>query len=187
MTRMTIRLRLTLSTALPVTFLLTLLLLAACANTGPQTAQSTPKAVPHASSAAVAPSFPDLSRGNAQTAAKLLSFDASARSAVLEPTIFMDGPGFCAKFYVETPDPRCEREWVAEDSNVKVTLPVDAHAKLATIRGGDPGCMGGTQGSGSCPLTAAEFASLAKQSPGMLVQVTVKDGTLTQMAEQYTP
>lgn len=199
---MIVRPRLMLCRALPMMFLPALLVLAACAHPLAQTAQSTPTALPPTSSAsptsptspaspaspvAVTPSFPDLSRGNAQTAAKLLSFDASARSAVVEPVIFMDGPGFCAKFHIETSDPRCIREWVTEDSNIKVTLPVDAHAKLTTVRSGDPDCMGGTQSSGTCPLTSAAFASLAKQSPGMLVRVTVKDGTLTQLAEQYIP
>jgi hypothetical protein len=199
---MIVRPRPTLSRALPMMFLPALLVLAACARPFAHAAQSTPTAVPPTSSAsptstaspaspaspvAVAPSFPDLSRGNAQTTAKLLSFDASARSAVVEPVIFMDGGDYCAHFHIATSDPRCIREWVTEDSNIKVTLPVDAHAKLTTVRGGDPDCMGGTQVSGTCPLTPAGFASLAKQSPGMLVRVTVKNGSLTQLAEQFIP
>ncbi|WP_306205692.1 hypothetical protein [Actinoplanes sp. RD1] len=157
--------------------------LAACSSApAPSSATASPSPAP------AVPTFADVSRGDSTSVVKLISFDAKARSAVAEPTIFLLGPDFCEAFHLPSSDPRCERDWNTEDSNTRVTLPVAGDAELLTIHGGDPECFGDdTLIVGTCELTPAKFAALAEDSGEMLAQLTVVDGTATRIAEVYTP
>jgi hypothetical protein len=121
------------------------------------------------------------------TAAELLAYDPVAQSAVIEPTLFLTGPDFCKTLHIKASDDRCERDWVAEDSHVKITLPVSPQARLLTARYGDEACMGTMASGGTCPLTPKQFAALARDHPPMLVHVSVRDGTITTIAEEFTP
>ncbi|WP_305789720.1 hypothetical protein [Symbioplanes lichenis] len=167
------------------------ILLALAVVVGALTACSTtsPSAAPASSApASPIPTFADVSRGDSKSVVKLISFDPQARSAVAEPTIFMQGPDFCEAFQLPASDPRCERDWSTEDSNTRVTVPIAADAELFTIHGGDPECFSGDSlVVGTCELTPAKFATLSQESGEMLVQLTVVDGTARKIAEVYTP
>jgi hypothetical protein len=156
--------------------------LAGCAAT------PSPAPAPAASPTSAVPTFADVARGDSTSVVKIESFDAGARAAVVEPTIFLQGPDFCTAFHLPSSDPRCERDWNTEDSNTRVTVPVAEDAELFTIRGGDPECFSeDALIVGTCELTPAKFARLAQESPGMLAQVTIVDGTARKIAELYTP
>lgn len=162
--------------------LIVLTVLAGCSTTGG------PQPGPSPSAASPKPTFADVSRGDTDSVVRLRAYDPAADSAVVEPTVFMQGPDFCVAFRLPDDDPRCDQEWTTEDSHTKVTLPVDGHARLLTVHGGDPTCIGGTTGAGSCPLTAEAFGALLRHSGGdLLIKLRTEDGTVVEMAELYTP
>jgi hypothetical protein len=154
---------------------------------GCSTPPAAPTPAPSAETGPLAPSYPDVTAGDSETAAQLHAFDPQAQSAVIEPTIFLTGPDFCESLRIDPADPRCEREWVTEDSHLKVTLPVSPDAKLLTMRDGDPECLGSMAKGGTCPLTPRQFTALLGQADTMLVHVTVRGGQITRIAEEYTP
>jgi hypothetical protein len=162
--------------------LIALTVLAACGTT------EEPQPGPSPSAVSPKPTFADVSRGDTDSVVRLRAYDPAAASAVVEPTVFMQGPDFCVAFRLPDDDPRCDQEWTTEDSHTKVTLPVDDHARLLTVRGGDPECIGAKTGAGSCPLTGAAFRALLRHSGGdLLVKLRTEDGTVMEMAELYTP
>ncbi len=164
--------------------LVLLLLLAGCASPG---AEKRPE--PTASSAAVAPTptFADVTRGDTASVVRLWAYDRTARSVVVEPVVFMQGPDFCAEFAVPDTDPRCEQDWTTEDSRLKVTLPVRPDATFAAVNGDPQACMSDKTGAGTCPVSARRFATWLKEGPEALVRLTTVDGAVTAMAEVYVP
>jgi len=160
------------------------LLTAGCS--APEEAPS-PPATSAPVSAAPTPTFTDVSRGDTESVVKLLKYDRQALAVVVEPTVFLDGTAFCAAFRIPGTDRRCERDWVTEDSKIKVTLPVGTRAKLLTVRGGDPECIDERTGAGSCPWAPAELARQTAPADGVLIRLTTEDGTATRIAEVYLP
>jgi hypothetical protein len=146
-----------------------------------------PAATSAPASAAPTPTFTDVSRGDTESVVKLLKYDARALAVVVEPTVFLDGTAFCTAFGIPGTDPRCERDWVTEDSKTKVTLPLGARAKLLTVRDGDPECIDERTGAGACSWAPAELARRAAPADGILVRLTTEDGTATRIAEVYLP
>jgi predicted Ser/Thr protein kinase len=148
------------------------------------------RTVRHASPPAagsVAPTYADVLHGRATSAAKLLSFDATALSAVVEPTILLRGRDYCAKYRVPSSAPRCGQDWTTEDSHTKITLAVRRDAVLRTTRDNDEKCLGDMIGGGTCPLPVSTVAGWLKEHPGALVSITAADGRLTRIAELYVP
>jgi hypothetical protein len=134
------------------------------------------------------PTFADLTTGSKTSVVKLYSYDATAHSAVVEPIIFLDGPAFCKAFKLKSSDPRCQRDWEDEESHIKVTVPVSAKPRLTQWddhKDGD--CIGTITGGAVCPATTAEFATWLKGNPGGFAVVTLVDGTVTKIAQMYTP
>ncbi|MEU4218425.1 hypothetical protein [Actinoplanes sp. NPDC026623] len=119
---------------------------------------------------------------------KLYSYDATAHSAVAEPVIFLDGPAFCKAFKLKSSDPRCQRDWADEESHLKVTLRVSAKPKLTQWDDHKDGDCTGTITTGAvCPATEAQFATWLKNNPGGFAVVTLTDGTVTKIAQMFTP
>lgn len=178
-----------------------LLTTAGCARTGlngpsaaPSWAAGTPSSSAPSSSApsskapAPVPTFADLTTGSKTSVVKLYSYDAKAHSAVVEPIIFLDGPAFCKAFRLKSSDPRCQRDWADEESHLKVTVPVSAKPKLTQWddhKGGD--CIGTITSGAICPATEAQFAAWLKATPSGFAVVTLVDGTITKIAQMYTP
>ena len=141
-----------------------------------------------APSPAPGPTFADLTTGSKTSVVKLYSYDAAAHSAVVEPVIFLDGPSFCEAFKLTSSDPRCQQDWADEESHTKVTLPVRPKPALTQWddhRDGD--CIGGIATGAVCPATPAEFAAWLKAGPNGFAVVTTVDGTVTKIAQLYTP
>jgi hypothetical protein len=152
-------------------------------------ATGSPSAFPSApSSAAPEPSFADLTRGSTTSVVKLHAYDAKNRSAVVEPILFMTGQKYCKTFKVKSTDARCNREWITEDSHTKVTVPVAAKPKYFTwqAENGDV-CIETPEGGGTCPMTAKEFDAWAAENTNAMVAITTVDGTITRMAQIFTP
>jgi hypothetical protein len=156
------------------------LLLAACSSPAPRNP-------PAASAPAPVPTFADVSHGDTESVAKLLTFDPETRAAVVEPVVFLEGLAFCTAFRIPQTDPRCERSWVTEDSRVKVTLPVATAARLLTVKDGDSTCINEKTGAGSCPWRPEDLAQHAAPDRDLLVRLTTADGTITQIAELFLP
>lgn len=135
------------------------------------------------------PSYADVTRGDSSTAALLYTFDAEVRSAVLEPVLFMDGPAYCTKFRVKLSNAQCQREWVIVESHQKAAVPVSRQAKLYTASSDTEDCSGSMERGGTCLVTTAEFAKLMAQAGknNFLVHVTITDGTIIRIAEEYRP
>jgi hypothetical protein len=183
-------------TTLPfLVFLTSLLLLAGCAEAGPDTpaASNTTASRSLAPKTSVkppaaAPSYPDVTQGDSSTAAMLYSFDATAHSAVIEPVIFMEGPSFCKKYRIRSSDGRCERDWVLVQSHQKAAVPVSPGVKLFIAESDTEDCVGSIDAGGSCPVNIATFSSVAAANKNdFLVHVTIKAGTVTRIAEEYRP
>ena len=164
-----------------------LLTAAGCGFAGPD-ASGPASSAPVSKAPAPGPTFADLTTGSKSSAVRLYSYDAAAHSAVVEPIIFLDGTAFCKAFKIKPSDPRCQRDWEDEESHVKVTVPVAAKPKLTqwdNHRDGD--CIGSMTGGGICPATEAEFAAWLKDNPGGFAVITLVAGTITKIAEMYTP
>ena len=170
-----------------------LLTTAGCAATGgdgPPAAPSWAAGVPSSKppTPAPGPTFADLTTGSRTSVVKLYSYDAAAQSAVVEPIIFLDGPAFCKAFKIKSSDGRCQRDWVSEESHTKVTLPVQPKPKLTQWDDHKDGDCIGTMTTGAvCPATPAEFADWLKDNPKGFAVVTTADGTVTKIAQMYTP
>jgi predicted Ser/Thr protein kinase len=139
---------------------------------------------------AAAGAYTDVSAGDSTSVAKLLSYNKTARSAVVEPVRYYSGPGYCKAYHIASSDGRCNREWITEDSHAKVTVPLATSAKLTYVHGGDPDCMKSYSDiilAGTCALSPAAFASWLKDNAEALVRLTVKDGTTTGIAELFLP
>ncbi len=135
------------------------------------------------------PAFADVSRGDTLSIVKLLALDPQARSAVVEPTLFMTGPEYCVAFGVTPgPDAPCEQDWITEDSRTKVTLPLADKARLAITRDNEQGCVGEADVVvGTCAVSGRQLARYLADREGLLMRLTTKDGTIVGMAELYTP
>jgi hypothetical protein len=171
-------------TAAGVAAAVLLLGVAACSAPEPTPA---PPVTSAPASAAPTPTFTDVSHGDTDSIVKLRKYDARARAAVVEPTVFLDGPAFCKAFHLPGTDQRCERSWVTEDSRLKVTLPVDPEVELLTVRDSKPECVDQRTGTGSCPWRVADVTRRASPDVDLLVRVTTRDGTVTRIAELYLP
>jgi hypothetical protein len=164
---------------------------AAC-GTGDETAlpaaPSSRAAAPSRPPAAPQPTFADPGHGSTTSVVKLYSYDAGAHSAVVEPIVFLDGAAYCKKFQVKSSDPRCGREWTSEESHTKITVPVSRKPTLnAWDDGQDGDCIGTMTSGGICPVSAARFAAWLKDNPAGFAVITTRDGTITKIAEMYTP
>ena len=164
---------------------------AGCANPTSKAPLITPSSAavkPSTKAAAPQPTFADPLRDNTTSVVKLYSYNAAAGSAVVEPIIFMDGPAFCKAFKLKSGDPRCQREWTTEESHTKITVPVVQQPRLTTWddhEGGD--CIGSMTTGSTCPTSASEFAKWVEDNPEGFAVITTNDGTITKIAEMYTP
>jgi hypothetical protein len=157
-------------------------------STGPPVRPSTVAARPSSRPAAPQPTYADPSRGSSTSVVKLYSYDAVAHSAVVEPIVFMDGGAYCKKFKVKPSDPRCDREWTTDESHTKITVAVSRKPTLnAWDNGRDGDCIGTITSGGICPVSASKFAAWLKDNPEGFAVITTKDGTITKIAEMYTP
>ena len=189
MPRMTFNMRVAALAALPLFVILT-----GCAAPTPANTGAGPAPTPSASSGPApkpTPTFADVTKGDSETAAMLYSYDAAAHSAVLMPVLFMDSSTYCKTFKIKSSDPRCQREWVLEESHVKATVPVSPSVKLlgATVPGDeDQDCVGSIEKGGSCPVSLKQFKQMAKEAGNnFLVRISIEDGTITRIAEEYRP
>ncbi len=149
-------------------------------------ASGAPSASPSAPSAV--PTFADLSR-DAVTTATLHAVDIAARSAVVEPTTLLAADEGCTLDSGEpATDPEdCPGIPYTVRSRSKYTLPLADDVWLGSIRDGDPDCIDGETGEATCRISEARFAAWAKRTPAAPVKVTVRNGVLTRIAEQYEP
>lgn len=155
--------------------------LAACSSPDPVSPAPTAS-----SSVAPTPTFTDVFRGDSSSVVRLRAYDPRARSVVVEPVVFLQGPDYCAAYHVSGTDPRCDRDWVTEDSRTKTTLPVSTKAELLSVRGGEAECIG-DDGAGTCPLPRDERVRWSTGDPDLLLRLTVRDGTATRLAELFLP
>ena len=128
-----------------------------------------------------APTFGDVTQGSTKTVVKMYSFDADNQSAVVEPIDFKTG--VCA-----ADDDDCNREWDAEDSHRKVTVPVADKPKFFNWQNdnGDV-CIKKPEDGGTCPMKPKAFATWIKENPGEMVAVTTDNGEITRAALIYVP
>ncbi|MCA2215079.1 serine/threonine-protein kinase [Jidongwangia harbinensis] len=148
-------------------------------------------------SAAAAPSaapgglaFTDVRRGRTRSVVRVHAYHPKARSVVVEPTLFLTGDQYCAAFGLEpSPEAPCERAWVTEDSRMIVTLPTTANPRLTTTSANSAPCVGsGALVLGTCRASAKDFVMhVAGGEDGALVELTTDNGSVTGMAEVYTP
>ena len=161
--------------------------MAACGATPPAAAPSSAPA-PRTSPPAPQPSFTDLTRGDSTSVVKLYSYDPGAHSAVVEPILFMDGPAYCKKFKVKPGDPRCDREWIAEESHTRITVPVITTPRLnAWENAAGDDCIGSMTTGSTCSVPVSTFTKRAKANPEGFVAITLHNGTATKLSEMYTP
>jgi ABC-type transport system substrate-binding protein len=157
-------------------------------STGPPARPSTVAARPSGKPAAPTPTYADPARGSSTSVVKLYSYDAVAHSAVVEPIVFLDGAAYCKKFQVKPSDPRCVREWTSEESHTKITVAVSRKPTLnAWDDGQDGDCIGTITSGGVCPVSASRFAAWLEENPAGFAVITTRDGTITKIAEMYTP
>lgn len=179
------------------TLLALLMVLAAggCGTAAPDTAPASDAPAPSAAASSAPgrkpapPRFADLTQGRTTSVVKLHGYDAKNASAVVEPMLFMTGDAYCRAFDIEPTDNRCvHREYVTEESNTKVTVPIAAEVKYFTWEGpGGEVCIDAPEKGGTCPISAKGFAEWFKQNKGGMVAVATEDGALTRMAVVYTP
>jgi hypothetical protein len=165
---------------------------AACGTTtqssGPWVTPSSVAAKPSSPVAAPKPTFTDPLHGSTTSVVKLYSYDAGAHSAVLEPIVFLEGPVYCKKFKIKASDPRCRREWTTDESHSKITVPVVPKPRLNAWDDGKEGdCIGSPVTGSVCPVSPAAFATWLKENPAGFAVITTKDGTITKIAQMYTP
>jgi hypothetical protein len=163
---------------------------AAGSNTAGSSTAGSPSPAPKTSvkPPAAGPTYADVTQGDSSTAAMLYRFDPTAHSAVIEPVIFMEGPSYCKKYRIRSSDERCELDWVLVQSHQKAAVPVSPHVALFTSDSDSEDCIGSIAEGGSCPVTTAEFSSMAAAGKNnFLVHVTIKAGTVTRIAEEYRP
>jgi eukaryotic-like serine/threonine-protein kinase len=165
---------------------------AACGTggaTSPQAAPSSAVAVKASSKpAAPQPTFADPLHGSTTSVVKLHSYDATAHSAVVEPIVFMDGGEYCKKFKVKSSDPRCNREWTTDESHTTITVPVIPKPRLnAWDNGADGDCIGTMTTGSVCRTSPSTFAKWLKENPEGFAVITTKNGTITKIAQMYTP
>jgi hypothetical protein len=163
-----------------------------CTADGPGTAPDAPGPTGTATASAVPappqPSFADLTRGSTTSVVKMYAYDARHDSAVVEPIIFMTGGEFCRTFALKSSDPRCDHEWTTEESHTKITMPVAPKPAFTTWDDGQGGvCIGSPAAGGTCPMSARAFARWLAEQPGSMVSITTRNGTVTRMAQIYTP
>jgi hypothetical protein len=156
---------------------------------GPPSVAGTPSATAKPSTAAAPqPTFTDPLHGNTTSVVKLYSYDAVAHSAVVEPIVFLDGTAYCQKFKIKSKDPQCQREWISKESHVKITVPVVSKPRLNAWDDGNGGdCFGDIVTGSVCAVSAATFAGWLKENPEGFAVITTKGGTITKIAQMYTP
>lgn len=172
--------------ALPA--LLLTLSLTGCAASSPSSAPQPSTGASSAPAAAPTPTFADVTHGDAATYVWVYSYDATRRSAVVEPTIWMINPDLCEAFGIPASDGRCEQDWLTEDSRTRVTLATAPGITLRSDRYGDPDCMVGDHSEGTCEVDAAEFNERVggEQDP-LLAWMRADDGAITELAAVYLP
>jgi hypothetical protein len=149
----------------------------------PSSAAATPR-----SAAAPTPTFTDPLHGSTVSVVKLYKYDAAAHSAVLEPIVFMEGPVYCKKFKIKSSDPRCQLEYTTDESHTKITVPVVKRPRLnAWDDGKDGDCIGSPVTGSVCPVSPSAFARWLKENPAGFAAITTVDGTITKIAQMYTP
>jgi predicted Ser/Thr protein kinase len=142
------------------------------------------------SPAVVAPvKFPDLSGpGKVSSAVKLYAYDASAHAVVAEPILFLSGSDYCTMFKIKKSDGRCELDWTTVDSHLKISLPTSDKVALFTWEDPDGDVdIDGFAGGGTSPQKPSAFAGWVKDSKGGLATITLTGGSVTRMAQLYTP
>jgi hypothetical protein len=137
-------------------------------------------------SAPAGPVFTDVRRGSTTSVVKVHGYYPKTRSVVVEPVLFLTGDEYCTTFgLTASADTPCEQPWVTEDSRMTVTLPTSADPKLTSTFDDPEGCAGDPVTVGTCTIGAQRFAD--RLGKGGLVELTTTDGTVTAMAEYYTP
>ncbi|WP_229074459.1 serine/threonine-protein kinase [Actinoplanes sp. DH11] len=138
------------------------------------------------SAAAVLPPFTDVRTGDTTSIVKVRAYHPQSRSVVVEPVLFMTGDEYCAAFRLESSaDTPCEQAWLTEDSRMSITLPTSANPKLTSTFDDPERCADDPVAVGTCRIGATEFAE--RLGNGGLARVTTADGTVTALAEVYTP
>jgi predicted Ser/Thr protein kinase len=138
---------------------------------------------------AAAPSqltFTDVRERSTRSVVKVWGYYPKSRSVVVEPVLFMTGDEYCTTFKVKpSSDAPCDRAWVTEDSRMIVTLPTSASPKHTSVLDDPERCAGDPVTVGTCKITADRFAE--RISEAGLAEITTVDGTVTAMADVYTP
>jgi len=132
------------------------------------------------------PTFPELT-GDTGTTVRLLSVDFKTRAAVVEPIMFLPGPDYCTKLHIPRTDTRCVQDYVIENSNTKVTLPIAEKVKLTNIGDGSDDCYGTMTTGATCPATEADYTKAVRPDADMLVYLKLQSGTIARIAELYRP
>ena len=133
-----------------------------------------------------APTFTDVRQGDTTSIVTVRAYLPKSRSIVVEPVLFMTGEKYCETFGVEaTVDNPCDREWITENSRMAVTLPVTATVKLTGTLDDPQRCVGDSDSAGTCAIEAEKLAP--RIGSGGLAKVTTSGGTVTAIAEVYTP
>ncbi|MBM2618472.1 protein kinase [Actinoplanes sp. LDG1-06] len=141
---------------------------------------------PFGEAAASALSFTDVRRGSTKSIVKVHGYFPKTRSVVVEPVLFMTGDEYCQAFHLKSSsDTPCEQAWLTEDSRMRVTLPTSATPKLFSTFDDPERCAGDPVTVGTCTITPAKLAE--RLGEGGLVEVTTSNGTVTAMADVYTP
>lgn len=152
---------------------------AAPSGPAPEPSSAAPSSEPSPEKSA--PTFGDVTQGSTKTVVKMYSFDADNQSAVVEPIDFKTG--VCA-----ADDNDCNREWDAEDSHRKVTVPIADEPQFFNWQddNGDV-CIKKPEDGGTCPMKPKAFATWIKENPGEMVAVTTDNGEITRAALIYVP
>jgi predicted Ser/Thr protein kinase len=130
--------------------------------------------------------FTDVRKGSTRSIVKVWGYYPKSRSVVVEPVLFMTGDEYCTTFKLKpSPDAPCERAWVTEDSRMVVTLPTSAAPKLTSVLDDPERCAGNPVTVGTCTITADRLAERLGEAG--LAEITTADGTVTAMADVYTP
>jgi len=130
--------------------------------------------------------FPELT-GDTGTTVKLISLDFETRAAVVEPILFLPGRDYCTKLHIPRTDTRCSQEYVIENSNTKVSLPIAAKVKLTNIGDGSVDCYGTMTTGATCPATEADYTRAMREGTETLVYLKLQSGAITGIAELYRP
>ncbi|MCO8273980.1 serine/threonine protein kinase [Actinoplanes sp. TRM 88003] len=130
--------------------------------------------------------FTDVRTGSTKSIVKVRGYNPKARSVIVEPVLFLTGDEYCQTFNLaSTSDNPCEQAWVTEDSRMAVTLPTAATPELTSTFDDPERCAADPVTVGTCRITPGQLAE--RLGTEGLVELTTRNGTVTTMAEVYTP